>query len=83
MLMSFRHLFENKVDFVLADVACNFPIWHVFEPLSLIPRNKQVDFIKSTMFFANMFLCNRRAITIMHANDLRVLKEINSFLESY
>jgi hypothetical protein len=57
---------------------------HVFEPLSLIPPwNKQMDnFIESTMFFTNKFMSNKRIVIIMHANDLWVLKEIQSLLET-
>jgi hypothetical protein len=44
----------------------------------------QVDnFFKFVMVFVNRFLSDRRTVIIMHANDLRVLKEIHSFLESY
>lgn len=39
--------------------------------------------IESIVFFVNKFLYDRKVVLIMHANDLRVLKEIQSFLDSY
>jgi hypothetical protein len=76
---------EDKVDLDLANILFNLLIMQVFEPLSFIPPwNKRVDnFIKSTMFFADMFLFNRGVVIIMHANDPQVFKEIHSFLENY
>jgi hypothetical protein len=41
------------------------------------------NFIEYAMVFTNRFLIDKGTIIIMHANDLRVLKEIHSFLESY
>jgi hypothetical protein len=77
--------FENKVDLVLANISSNLSILHVFELLSLIPPwNKCMDnFIESLVVFVEMFLSNKGAIIMMHVDDLCVLKEIWSFLESY
>jgi hypothetical protein len=41
------------------------------------------NFIEFVMVFIYRFLSDRRIVIIMHANDLWVLKEIHSFLESY
>jgi hypothetical protein len=41
------------------------------------------NFIESTMFFAYMFLSNRKVVIIMHVNDPQVLKDNRPFLESY
>jgi hypothetical protein len=40
------------------------------------------NFIEFVVVLVNMFLSNRGAIIIMHANDPQVLKEICSFLEA-
>jgi len=41
------------------------------------------NFIEYVVVIVNKFLFNRRVVIIMHVDDLRVLKEIRSFLESY
>jgi hypothetical protein len=41
------------------------------------------NFIESIVVFVDMFLLDKRAIIIMHVDDLQVLKDIRSFLESY
>jgi hypothetical protein len=81
----FQVSLENKVDLVIIDLPSNLPISHVSKPLSLIPLwNRRMDnFNKSIMFFANKFLSNKRVVIIKHANELQVLKEIHSLLESY
>jgi hypothetical protein len=81
----FQVSFENKVNLVLADIPSNLPILHISKPLSFIPPwNKQVDnFIEFVVVFEDKFLFDRGAIIIMNADDLQVLKEICSFLESY
>ncbi len=75
---------ENTDDLVLVGIPSNLLILHIFEPLSLIlPWNKQVDnFIGSIVVFADRFLFNRGALIIVHVDDLRMLKEICSFLEA-
>ncbi len=75
---------KNKVDLVIADVPSKLLISHVSKPLSfIIPWNKRMDnFIESIVFFINMFMFDRRAIIIMHVDDLRMLKEIRSLLRT-
>ncbi len=77
--------FENKVDLILLDIPSNLIIPHVFKLLFFIlPWNRRVDnFIKSIAVFVDRFLFGRGVIIIMHVNDLQVLKESRSFLESY
>jgi hypothetical protein len=77
--------FENKVDLVLLHIPSNLIIPHVFKLFFFIlPWNRRVDnFIKSVAVFVDRFLFGKRVVIIMHVNDLQVLKEIRSFLESY
>ncbi len=76
---------ENKVDLVIIDVPSNLLVLHIFKPLSFIlPWNRQVDnFIESTMCFVDGFMSDRGVVTTMHVDDSQVLKEIDSFMESY
>jgi hypothetical protein len=54
----------------------------LFSPIS--PWNKHMDnFIESILVFVDKLLFDRRAIIIMHVDDLHALKKIRSFLENY
>jgi hypothetical protein len=69
----------------ITNIPSNFPIPHIFEPLSSIPQwNMRVDnFIESIVVFAIDFYMIGGANIIMYTYDPCVLKEIRSFLESY
>jgi hypothetical protein len=72
---------KNKINLVLIDVPFNLSILHVSKMVSFILlRNKQVDnFIESIVIFVDMFLFDRKTVTIMHVDDPPMLKEICSF----
>jgi hypothetical protein len=53
-------------------------------PNDILAWNKKVDeYIIGVFDFAQMFLASNGAILLFHPDDLKVLKEIKSYLENY
>ncbi len=73
------------MDLFIGDVLGNVHVPLVFVPPSITPPwNKKVDnYVQPTFIFANKFLSRRGAIFFFNPNDLKMLKDTRSFLESY
>jgi hypothetical protein len=73
MSLFFAYVLRDlPIPFILASLA-KTPIWNMLVE----------DYMVSIFDFANKFLLNDGAILFFHPNDLHVLKEIKSYLESY
>jgi hypothetical protein len=64
--------------------------WNLLTPLILIvpskipPWNRKVDAYNVSIFdFAKKFLATNGVVLLFHLDDLYVLKEVRSYLESY
>jgi hypothetical protein len=77
--------FSGKVQLVFIDFPRNLLVPFMFKNPNDIPTwNKKVDeYIVAILDFAHIFLAFDGAILLFHPNDLKVLKEVKSYLESY
>ncbi len=72
MIVFANVLGDVPIPFILASLA-KFSVW-----------NRLVeDYVVSVFDFTNKFLLSDGAILFFHLNDIHVLKEIKSYLESY
>jgi hypothetical protein len=76
---------SDKVQLSFVNVLGNFPIPFVFKnPDDILAWNMKVDeYITRVFDFAHMFLASNGVVLLFHPDDLKVLKEVKSYLESY
>jgi hypothetical protein len=88
MISSSPHLqatLKGKVSLVLANVPWDLLVPFVLTSPTKIPvYNRLVeDYVVFVFYFVDKFLTTNGAILFFHPNDLCVLKEMKSYLESY
>ncbi len=76
---------SGKVQLVFVDELRNLLVPLVSRNLDniLVWNNKVDEYIVGVFDFAHIFLASYGAILLLHPNDLGVLKEVKSYLESY
>jgi hypothetical protein len=73
------------VQLLCANVQGNLPIFLVSRnPNDIHAWNKKVDeYIVGVFYFAHIFLVFDGVVLLFHPDDLKVLKEVKSYLKSY
>jgi hypothetical protein len=76
---------NGKVQLVFTNVLGNLFVPLVSKNLDdILAWNKKVnEYIVGVFDFAHMFFASDGAVLLFHPNDLKVLKEVKSYLESY
>jgi hypothetical protein len=76
---------SGKVQLVFVDKLGNLLVLFMSQNLDyiLVWNNKVDEYIVGVFDFAQIFLASYGVVLLFQPNDLRVLKEIKSYLESY
>jgi hypothetical protein len=76
---------SGKVQLVFANVHGNLHVPFISKNLDdILAWNKKVDeYIVGVFDFVHMFLASNGVVLLFHPYDLRVLKEVKSYLKSY
>ncbi len=76
---------DGKVQLVLANVPGNLLVPMVsMNYFDIPPWNRRVnDYIVAIFDFVEKFLAFNGVMLLCHSNDLKVLREVRSYLESY
>jgi hypothetical protein len=76
---------SGKVQLVFANFLGNLPVPFISKNPNDIPMwNKKVDeYIVSVFDFAQRFLAFDGVVLLFHSEDLKVLKEVKSYLGNY
>ncbi len=84
-LLSMQMNPSGKVQLFFANIPRNLLVPLMSRNLDDIPKwNKKVDeYIVGVFDFAHIFLASNGAVLLFHPGDLKVLKEVKSYLKSY
>jgi len=76
---------HNKVQFIFVNIPINLLVLLVSRNLDdILEWNKKVDeYIVGIFDFTHIFLASNGVVLLFHPNDLKVLKEVKSYLKSY
>ncbi len=76
---------SGKLQLVFANVLGNLHVPLISRNLDdILAWNKKIDeYIVGVFDFAHMFLASNGVVLLFHPYDLKVLKEVKSYLESY
>jgi hypothetical protein len=81
----FQASFEGRAYLLLANILRGVPFPFVFNLASMIPiwNHSLEDYMETIFFFVERFFFKRGRIILFYPNDLRVQKEIASFVDVY
>ncbi len=75
---------DGKVQLVIVDIPKNLHVPMVStKPSNIPPWNRKVDeYIVAIFDFVQKFLASSNFVLLFHLDDLKVMKEVSSYLES-
>jgi len=75
----------KKIDLLLADIHGGILVPFIYDlPLIIPPWNQTLDdYVELIFFFVDRFFSKMELVIIFYPDDLRVLKEIISFIDNY
>jgi hypothetical protein len=76
---------SGKVQLVITNISRNLPIPLVSKNLDdILAWNQKVDeYIVAIFDFVDKFLASNGVVLLFHLDDLKVIREVKSYMESY